>query len=501
MPTPQHGPTHSAHLCLSKHALTSFKMRTKNALILIVMLLLSVSCEDNLKEEPLSFLEESNSFKSAADATSALNAVYDRLKGIYGMTMIDLADLNSDECEVREDNGGGNEIHKNLYNSGTRLFDTFYTNSYTLIDRANRVIGNVPDIAMDGKLRDQIVGEAKFLRALAYFNLVQAFGDVPLVTAISNEVVNVEVPRDPADKVYGQIIADLTEAEKVLPVKYTASGEIGRATTGAAKSILAKVYLTRKDWTNAAAKAKEVIDANSYSLVADYRDIFIPEKENGPEHIFSVQFSCVLPQYGSAMAENFAIYFSYPINLTGGSYQVVPAHAASYSPGDYRKTVTVIEEKTIANGTVVKSRTGPHVDKYWDAQACGASRARNNFIVMRYADVLLMYAEALNEGNGPTTESYAAINQVRARARNGAQSSVLPDLKNLTQAQFRESVYQERSWELCFEGHRRWDLLRTGRYIEEMKKIGIAAEQRHLLYPIPVQEIDVNPALAQNPGY
>lgn len=476
-------------------------MKLRNYLILTVMLMLSVSCEDNLQEEPLSFLEESNSFKSPADATSALNAVYDRLKGIYGMTMIDLADLNSDECEVREDNGVGNEIHKNLFNSGTQLFDTFYTNSYTLIDRANRVIANVPGIAMDAKVRDQVVGEAKFLRALAYFNLVQAFGDIPLVTEVSNDVVNVEIPRNATDEVYQQIITDLLEAEKVLPAKYTLTTEIGRATVGAAKSILAKVYLTRKDWANAAAKAKEVIASGTYSLVPDYRDVFIPEKENGPEHIFSVQFSCVLPQYGSAMAESFAIYFSYPINLTGGSYQAVPAHVASYTPSDYRKTVTIIEEKTIANGTVVKSRTGPHVDKYWDPLACGSGRARNNFMVIRYADVLLMYAEALNETGGPNADAYAAINQVRARARKGAEATVLPDLKNLTQVQFRESVYQERSWELCFEGHRRWDLLRTGRYISQMREIGIATEERHLLYPVPVQEIDVNPALKQNPGY
>lgn len=476
-------------------------MKTKYLLTLIATLIMSVSCEDNLQEEPLSFLEESNSFKTASDATSALNAVYDRLRGIYGMPMLDLADLNGDECEVREENGGGSEIHKNLFNSGSGVFDNFYTASYTLIDRANRVIANVPGISMDGKLRDQIVGEAKFLRALAYFNLVRAFGDVPLVTAVSNDVVNVELPRDPAEKVYARIIADLQEAENTLPAKYTLASEIGRATSGAVKSVLAKVYLTRKDWANAAAKAREVIGSGTYGLVPDYRDVFVPEKENGPEHIFSVQYSCVLPQYGSAMAENFAIYFSYPINLTGGTYQAVPAHASSYSEGDYRREVTVIEEKKIANGTVVKSRTGPHVDKYWDPQACGAGRARNNFIVIRYADVLLMYAEALNEAGGPTADAYAAINQVRARARNGKQPTVLPDLKNLTQDQFRESVYQERSWELCFEGHRRWDLLRTGRYIARMQKLGIVAEQRHLLYPIPVQEIDVNPALAQNPGY
>ncbi|WP_428655895.1 RagB/SusD family nutrient uptake outer membrane protein [Runella sp.] len=476
-------------------------MKIRTIIPLIFCLLFSIACEKNLEEVPLSFFEESNSFVSAADATSAINGVYDRLKGVYGMTMINLADLNGDECEVREENGAGNEIHKNFFNSGTGIFNDFYTNSYILIDRANRVIGNVPKIVMDTKLRDQIIGEAKFIRALAYFNLVRAFGDVPLVTSVSNDVINVQIPRDPAEKVYQQIILDLQEAEKVLPAKFTAATEIGRATVGAAKSILAKVYLTRKDWTNAAAKAKEVIDSKTYSLVADFRDVFVPEKENGPEHIFSIQYSCVLPKYGSPMAELFAIYFSYPINLTGGTYQVVPAHANSYLAGDYRKEITVITEKKIANGTVVASRTGPHTDKYWDPLACGAQAARNNFLVIRYADVLLMYAEALNEIGGPTADAYAAINQVRARARKGVATAGPQDLKDVTQAQFRDAVLQERSWELCIEGHRRWDLLRTGKYIDNLKKIGIVAEAKHLLYPIPIQERDVNPALTQNPGY
>ena len=475
-------------------------MKILNIFILFV-LLISVSCENNLEEVPLSFFEESNSFNSAADANSAINAVYDRLRGVYGLTMINLADLNGDECEVREENGGGTEIHKNLFNSGTGLFDGFYTSSYVLIDRANRVIGNVPKITMDSKLRDQIVGEARFLRALAYFNLVRAFGDVPLVTVVSNDVVNVQIPRDPAEKIYQQIILDLQEAEKVLPVKYTADTEIGRATMGAAKTILAKVYLTRKDWANAAAKAREVIDSKTYSLFADYRDIYVPEKENGVEHIFSVQYSCVLPAYGSSMAVSFAIYFSYPINLTGGTYQVVPAFANSFLKGDYRKEVTVITEKKIANGTVVLSRTGPHTDKYWDPLACGESSARNNFIVTRYADVLLMYAEALNEMGAASAEAYAAINLVRARARKGVVETEIPDLKGLTQAQFREAVLQERGWELSFEGHRRWDLLRTGKYVDAMKTIGITADAKHLLYPIPLPEIDVNPALVQNTGY
>ena len=476
-------------------------MKRNLLLLFTAAFLVLAGCEKNLEEIPLSFFEESNSFNSASDAIATLNGVYDRLKGVYGMAMINLGDLNGDELEVREDNAGGNELHKNLFNSGTGAFDAFYTNSYVLIDRANRVIANVPAISMDTRLRDQVVGEAKFLRALAYFNLVRAFGDVPLLTTTSNDVVNVQVPRDPAEEVYQQIILDLQDAEKVLPARFTAANEVGRATVGAAKAILAKVYLTRKDWANAAAKAKEVIDSKTYSLVADYRDVFLPEKENGPEHIFSIQYSCVLPRYGSAMAENFAIFFSYPINLTGGSYQATTAYANSFLKGDYRRDVTIITEKRIANGTVVASRTGPHQDKYWDPLACGAGAARNNFLVIRYADVLLMYAEALNEASGPTVEAYTTINQVRARARKGVAIAEPQDLKGLSQAQFRDAVLQERSWELAFEGHRRWDLLRTGRYLDAMKKLGIAAEPRHLLYPIPQNERDVNPALTQNQGY
>ncbi|GAB3997095.1 RagB/SusD family nutrient uptake outer membrane protein [Spirosoma daeguense] len=469
---------------------------------LLNLLLLVGGCQSNLEEVPISFLSESNSFNSAADATTAINAVYDRAKVIYQIPIIMLGDLSGDDLMVRPDGDPiANEIDQFKYTASTNYFDSFYTFSYIAIDRSNRVIENVPRIAMDTKLRDQIVGEAKFLRALHYFNLVRAFGDVPLVIKTSSDVVNVKVPRDPTEKVYQQIIQDLQDAEKVLPVSYTTTGEVGRATVGAAKSILAKVYLTRKDWTNAAAKAKEVIDSKTYSLVADFRDVFLPEKENGPEHIFSIQFSCVQPKYGSSMAENFAIYFSYPINLTGGSLQVTESYANSFVAGDYRKQVAVITQKTIANGTVVQSRTGPHLDKYWDPQACGASAARNNFLVIRYADVLLLYAEALNELNGPNADAYNVINQVRTRARKGVNTTGPQDLSGLTQAQFRDAVLQERSWELAGEGHRRWDLLRTGKLLEAARKQGYNVAEKYLLFPIPTFERDANPALSQNPGF
>jgi len=340
---------------------------------------------------------------------------------------------------------------------------------------------------------------------LMYFNLVRAFGDVPLITTPTSDVVNVKRPRDGVDKIYGQIIQDLKEAEGVLPLKYTVAGEIGRATLGAAKSILAKVYLTLKDYTNAAAKAKEVIDSKAFSLVTNYKDVFLPEKKNGPEHIFSTQYSCVLNTYGSPMAEAFAIVFTYPIQQAGGFHYVTPFHVNTYTPGDVRKEVNVVTEgRNPQTGAIVKpgADQGPGSGKYWDPQACGRQQARNNFMVVRYADVLLMYAEALNELSGPTAEAYAAINQIRARARGGVAVTTGPqDLSGLTKEQFRDAVLQERSWELCFEGHRRWDLIRTGKYIEVLQKAGVPVEQKNLLYPIPQNEIDVNPALQQNPGY
>ncbi len=470
----------------------------------IITLTMSVSCNKQLKETPYSFLGEDNSYQSAADAVTAINGVYDRLRSIYGMPMLILADMNGEEMNIRPD-GGANvvEIDKNTYTAANGNFDGFYTNSYLIIDRANRLLKNVPRITMNETQKAQILCEAKFLRALIYFDLVQAFGDVPLITAPTSDVVNVAIARTPASAVYAQIVRDLKEADAAnLPVKYTASGEIGRATSGAVKSILAKVYLTQKDWTNAAAKAKEVIDGNAYSLFPDYKDIFPPANKNGREHIFSVQYSCVKTAYGSNMGLNFAIFFSWPIQQSGGSCQAEELFASSYFPDDYRKKVTIITSKVNpATGVKVDSRTGSHQDKYWDPAPCGLETARNNFMVIRYADVLLMYAEAVNEMSGPTIEAYNAINQVRTRARNGVATANPQNLVGLTQDQFRDAVLKERSWELCFEGHRRWDLLRTGKYLSTLQAAGIPAQQKNLLYPIPQNERDVNSALTQNLDY
>ena len=470
--------------------------------LIIVFQLVMEGCSNILEEQPKSFFEEGNSFKSADDANAAIAAVYGRLRNVYNLNIIYLSDVNGEELEINPVVAAPKDIDLNRYTSATPTFDEFYTDSYLLIDRANRVIANVPKIEMNAALKNQIIGEAQFLRALAYFNLVRAFGDVPLVTEVVNSTTDVLKARDPAEQVYARIIRDLTEAESVLPARYTTASQIGRATSGAAKSILAKVYLTRKEWSAAAAKAKEVIDSKEYSLFAEYKDIFPPENKNGVEHIFSVQYSCILNSYGSPMAQQFAIFFTYPIQQVGGYLYVTPNHISSYTEGDKRMHINVVtEKKNTATGAIIKPGLdqGPATDKYWDPQPCGLMQARNNFMVIRYADILLMYAEALNEMNGPTADAYSAINLIRARARDD--SAGPQDLQGLTQQQFRDAVMQERSWELCFEGHRRWDLLRTDRYLGTLRQFGIPADERNLLYPLPQNEIDVNPALKQNNGY
>lgn len=466
--------------------------------------LLFMACSDNLEEVPLYFFEEGNSFKIANDATAALNGVYSHLRdgSYYGMGWIALSDVNADDGSVQTSTSANLvELDQNTFSATNSYFDGFYTAVYAMIDRANRVIQNVPPIDMNETLKAQILGEAKFLRALGYFDLVRAFGDVPLLTAPSNDVVNVSISRTDKTLVYEQIVQDLLDAEAVLPVKYTAAGQVGRATVGAAKSLLAKVYLTTKNWAKAAEKSKEVIDSKTYSLFPDFKAVFQPENNNGQEHIFSVQYSCTQLRYGSPFSKNFAIHFSYPFG-GGGTFQSNDYYANSFLPDDYRKEITIIMEKEIEDGTIVESRTGPHTDKYWDSDPCGDNNNRNNFMIMRYADVLLMYAEAENELNGvPTQSAYDAINEVRKRARNNDDAANPQDLSGLSKEAFRDAVLQERSWELSFEGHRRWDLLRTDRYISTMTDAGITTTDKHLLYPIPQNETDVNPALEQNPGY
>lgn len=489
-------------------------MKSKNFLIVAVLtvLITSVSgCQsDFLEEDPKSFILPDNFYKTENDANAALVSVYNALRPIYSQDMTFVGDLAGEQTNIgTAANTDRLEIDNFTIQTTNLILSNNWNNNYVVINRANAVISRVPAIEMTTDKKDIIIGEAHFLRALAYFNLVRQFGGVPLRIEEVTELQGLDIPRSSVNEIYDVIIEDLKLAEtKLLPVQ-PATG-VGRATKGAASSLLAYVYLTKKDWANAALKAQEVITnkgAYGYDLFDTPADIWKIENENKKEHIFSIQFQSGPEAYGSAYSQ---FYLSRTANviqkngIAGFAINLVEEKFwKSFETADKRRDASILSYFKDSKGNVyqygTKDLTELSIFKYFDANAYARSNNNNNYPILRYADVLLIKAEALNELNGPTTEAYDAINAIRKRA--GAD---MVNLQNLTQEQFRAKVLQERSWELCFESKRYFDLIRTEQLIPIMTAAGKNPLPKHLLYPIPQREIDINKAIGpedQNPGY
>jgi starch-binding outer membrane protein, SusD/RagB family len=481
----------------------------KKTLTTSLLFLTLIGCTDLLEEKPYDFSSPENFYKTALEAQSAVTAAYGPLKepGYYQIFYWYMADGTTDEIATGTPRDVTIDMFNLTYNPNSRAVVSGFDPMLRAIANANAVIDFVPNIAMDETLKKRYVAEARFLRALTLFNMTNLWGSIPMVTnakftpPTESEIL---VARTPKADVYQQVITDLTLAESDLPTTYPATDN-GRATKGAALSLLAKVYLYNSDWANASATAKRVIDLNVYSLFPDYLDVFRPATKNGREHIFSIQRNQTLPssQVGQAASRRHNFY------ANANDWRASVPFFNRF-PADYRRDVTFI--------TFSGVRTcGKYVDPAFNTiSAAGANTANSgnfnntNDIVLRYADVLLMYAEALNELNGPTTEAYNAINLVRRRARGvglGAPkekaASVLPDLAGLTKDQFRDAVLNERNFELCYESQRRFDLIRTGRYVSAMTAyLGKPIDPTRQLFPIPQPAIDINPALLpQNDGY
>ena len=332
-----------------------------------------------------------------------------------------------------------------------------------------------------------------------YFNLVRFFGDVPLIlTEITDPLQGYDYGRTPAADVYAQIIKDLSEAEAILPATYTGA-DVGRATSGASKSLLGSVYLTQKNYASALGKFKEVVDGGTYSLLPNYADLFKPANKNSKESIFEVQYKKGNIGEGSSYANSYAPTNSgnAVIAFGGGGNNIPTADLeSSYEPGDLRKAVSLATSYTNASGVKVDAY---YIKKYADPPVV-ANDSEDDWYVLRYADVLLMYAETLNE-TGKTADALTYLNQVRKRAG-------LANKTITTQAEMRLALEQERRVELAFEGHRWFDLVRTDRAIPVLNAkaaaIGIKTPltTNNLLFPIPQSQIDINPGkITQNLGY
>ncbi|QDW24440.1 RagB/SusD family nutrient uptake outer membrane protein [Pedobacter sp. KBS0701] len=501
--------------------------------LLLAIAVASLSACVKLDENPKSFISPEQFYKTAGDAISAVNAIYypmvDNSTGaqpIYNRLFYTGLDFLTDDLDAGpgSPNAEVRALAKLTHASTNLRIQQIWTEHYEGINKANIALERIPAIEMDGKLKNRLLGEAKFLRAFYYFNLVRLYGDVPLLLKDQTQlsIAELQVPRTPKEQVYLQIINDLETAASLF--KAGSSGEAGRATEGAAVALLSKVYLTRRDWANAVKYAEAVITGTyGYALFDDYAQVFLPAYKNGKEHIFSAQIKGSTISTGHLITSSDirsgvpGLKGSYGNQLafyTVGSDNFFSLYKL-YSSKDKRKRVSFVTYYTSpADGKKYATINAPgdsvpFINKNWDPNYASTGNSDANMNILRFAEVILIDAEAENELNGPTGKAYTSINKIRKRA-------CLADLTTgLTKDQFRDSVYLDRRLELVGECHRYFDLIRQtgtevtgvgpegkGILLKNLKLVGktnVAA--RHYLYAIPQGEIDRNPKLTQNPGW
>lgn len=486
----------------------------------IITLLLSaglfVSCTE-LEVTPTSFVTEENYFQTQDDAIASVTAVYASLsldpgeQSLFGRNLYFLTDMATDYASagVSATNPQVRALSSLTHDATSDRVQVAWRQIYAGINRANVAIDNIPKVAGTDEIKNRLILEAKFIRGLLYFQAVRLWGGVPIVLhePTSIQLESLKSKRATVDEVYAQIISDLKDAEG-LPATYT-STNLGRATSGAAKAILAKVYLTRKDYPNTILKAKEVINGGyGYALFESFGDIFAKAKKNGKEHIFSVQFEPNQAGNGSSGSTFQATSFT-------GFTATEPADIISdvalfydiYAAGDVRRDVSYKKQLlNPATGTLY-TFPKPIFSKYLDlTNLATPSNVAINFPVIRYADILLSLAEAINEQGAPTAEAYELINQVRRRAfgKPITTPDATVDLVGLNQTTFRAAIQEERKKEFVQEGQRWFDLVRWGTLVTEIKKVTAknSVSERNNLYPIPQSERNIDPTgLPQNPGY
>lgn len=460
----------------------------------IIWVLLLASCSKVLDQTPQDKITEDNFYKTASDAEAA--AV-----GIYPPAQL-LAQQSPVAFEAGSDLTTGLLINYSPFSQhaipvDNSIVESYWQNNYAGIGRCNDLLHNVA--GMDSTLfsvgqKARILGEAYFLRAYYYFNLVKAYGDVPLVTVpYASFNVDFTIARTPAAKVFDQIVADLKIAELSLPASYPANVDTrGRATQGGAKALLSKVYLGLKNYTGAASEALDVMNNSTYALAtgsAGYSGIFSANSKNGTEAIFEIQYVNSTSQ--SNGLHNLYVPGSPPSGIQPGSYQIAPTSKIinAFEVGDIRKAASIGLSSSTVNPV-------SYVNKFLRL----TSGAEPDIIALRLADIILVRAEALNN-LGQTDDAIAALNIIRRRAfglsLTAATSRDYPSANDLTNGYtLTQAIENERMKELCFEGHRFYDLVRTGR---AQAVLGIAANKT--LWPVPLRDIQTNPRLIQNDGY
>jgi hypothetical protein len=494
--------------------------------VCIALGLTFMSCGDDFLEKynPTQ-LTAATYYSNKAEVQQAVNGVYSQLQDLTSIQWI-FTEYISDNTTLHfniSDRGQGPDLEAIEYfqiNSSTGRITQWYNQLYRGLTNINIVLFKLKGAQMDDASKSDFEGQLKFMRAYYYFQLVQSFGDVIIVTEpIASPDEAYTYARSSAADVYTLIESDLKTAVSTLPVLSDVPAAYkGRLTKGAALSLLGKVYLTKKQYAEAISTLQQVTTMG-YSLMPTYADVFDPAKKNNAESVFEVQF-----QANSDVGEwSGFTYNFYPRESNGAVIKFTGANGGGwniptreiiglYESGDLRKNVSVAEGYTNNKGEWVAV---PFITKYYHEHTV-QGRPGDNWPVIRYADVLLMLAEAINEQSGPG-DSYSFVNQIRARAG-------LDPLSGLNKESFRTAVLKERRIELAFENHRWYDLKRTKSPAElatllnahgEFEKsnpttdrggIPFSAgdykfEPYEALFPIPANEILIKKDLTQNEGY
>lgn len=485
-------------------------MKTK--LFFLLLALSAASCKNFLEEVPTAQITSVNFYQTDKDVTEAVNSVYGVLTANWQERMHMLTELRADQIKVGpQASNAARLIPYDLFtfdNLNADLLNT-WSNFYTAINNANTVLERVPaaPLAADAT-KKRVLAEARFLRAFAYYNLVRLWGSVPLLLTSTLNADNLQVAKSSVDDIYAAILTDLqyaageTADNPGLPLIYTGANA-GRVTLGAANALLAEVHLTRRNWAKAAEYAQKVVNSNRYALWPNYNDAFLYANKyaansapNG-EAIFEFQYQqdAAVPSFIVRWTGPRDVLFQGLVTGRGGfgSYVATPRAFAQYSAQDARRAVIFPETYLNQNGVATRLNTDPnnvYTMKYkLDGQNAPFGNAGNNWPILRFADVLLILAEAANEAGGPGADAYQALNRVRNRAK-------LPALTaGLSQAAFRDSLYAERGRELFLEGDRFFDLVRTNRLVSELANVGVTVTDDRRFLPIPQSELDLNPNL------
>lgn len=506
--------------------------------IIILLLVSFASCSDFLQEKPQSFLSPDNFYKTREDIEAGLNVIYRAPQDRYSSNWAapHWFEWGTDICEITDKSSWAhhNEIARlpATFNASSSIPADFWQYTYNHLKDANNLLKALPNVPISDDEKKLIEGQARALRAFLYFDAVRVYNGVPLIMAATTDLEFLKtVPRATPEEIYKEIIDDLEFAANALPAKWNDTSNQGRITSGSAAAMLAKVYLTMAGFplnqSDKYQQAKTIladfVDAKKYgshyALFDEYADMFDDKKSPGNEGVWVINFTRGTFGQGNDFHTNFApleLYYAGGIGLAygGGWSNGLPTEKFynSYDKDNDKRfkhtywssTAEIPEEydalvgKDTSGKPIHISFYRPHVKKFREKTPNNNSqRTGLDHCIIRYADVLLMYSEVLNELNDD--KKYDYINMVRKRAGLG-------NLPQMSQSEFREHIMLERAWELCFEGDRKFDLLRWGVYPTRTPEwnpqvVGNIKANKHEFWPVPQSQIDINSKLTQNQGW